>query len=172
MFLAKLSPGMFNAPYVASAVEVPVSGMNFEVARSDEKCWHYDLESYEPIGTGKYLFIAYCPALSSTLYFSTYTRLSGYCLIQFDSLPSFKIPLWPLVIPNGSTAADGGGYTMRNFYGSDGTQFSNGGFVWAGEVNTALAIPAATVAGIVYEGSLQVRQWFDPTGYPVAISGS
>jgi len=99
--------------------------------------------------------MAYMPTASATTNISTSVvnglRLSGFHMRQFNNPAQ-----------DGFTGLDmfgisRGSYSMSAFYGSDASSFSNGGYVWAGEIKTVFAIPPATIAGVIYEGVIQAN---------------
>jgi hypothetical protein len=65
MYLAKLSPGTFNTPYVASMNTIPIAGLNFKVAKSYVRSYVESI-GFEPTGSRDHVIMTYCPALSAT----------------------------------------------------------------------------------------------------------
>lgn len=162
MMIAKLEPGAFNVPYVASCNTVPVAGLNFEVARTQTKI-HSDTAMTD-IGKDVAMLIAYCPAFSVSNANNSNVKMSGYISESRTDLTGPALDAtW---FSNLGIQSIG----MEDLYGSDGKNFSNGNFVWAGEIQCAFTIPAANVSGVIYEGTIQYRQLFDSVGSPKSLS--
>lgn len=151
MMIAKLSPGSVNSPYAASGNQIPVSGMNFQIARSESQAWSTATSAFAKLGDYPYLLMAYMPTASATAISNGVVggqRLSGFMMLQFSTPATSGFAGTDLF------RATNGSYSMSAFYGSDATGFSNGGYIWAGEINTVFAIPQATIAGVIYEGTI------------------
>lgn len=168
MAMAKAFPGKFDSKYVASMNTTPLATFKAQTGFSlnEVATWSTNGHSNGSInspGTGKYLLIAYCPALSTQVAprvnipaftsVSRGTRISGLTALQTDSLST--------VFGAYDFIQNGECLPMSSMFGSDMEGFSEKGFVWAGKTEFRLIAPLANIAGRIWKGRLLYGQLFD-----------
>jgi len=161
MVVAKNYPGQFDAPYVAGMNVCSVPTSTGRVATTFDSAFEFggtgDVESN--IGTEDYLVIAWCP--STTAFFGdggasnvpTTEKLGGFSMQQFKS-SDFSSPAISRRFFQDARVMQ----TMKRFYGSDFSGFSEGGFMWSAEADISLLAPLADFVGAVYTGTLTYGQ--------------
>lgn len=132
MSYAKEFPGEINAPYVAGMESLTLPTSIFESNLSISRANDYNQAFDSFIGEQPYVILMWCPAMTC-IYGSgrdyevkSTDKLGGFIIKQFGFDEIEENFLFKKTFNEVQSI-----YTMQEVYGSNGTSFSDGGFVWS-----------------------------------------
>lgn len=161
MTMEKLHPGTAVAPYIAGDNVASCPTMTFDVCNQFDSALWGKTTTFKHLGSTEYLFIAFCPSLSS-FRGAQGTALAGVKLsgMVMSLVEGEEIVPGGLDAPylNRGTFQSNAALSMQRLYGSDLDGFSEGGFVWSAQVDLRLLITQANLIGAVYKGSIFMGQ--------------